>query len=247
MAVQLEFHYGEFEGPLELLLYLISKHKLNINDIEISALLEQYLDYIEQMRVADLEVASEFLKMAARLVYIKTVSLLPKQEEEGEQLRRELQGQLLEYSLCKQIAAEMTDMYLGNRVFVRPQAKVRCDTVYHGSHRPEELLAGYRVVAGKAARRLPPPAAAFSGIVSRRVVSVTSKIVYILKKLYRTGQVAYEEFFQAPDRSELIATFLAMLELMKSKRIVVSDDNTTVYFRRDKPEPDSGEPLKSSV
>ena len=78
-------------------------------------------------------------------------------------------------------------------------------------------------------------------------MSVTSKIVYILKKLYRTGQVAYEEFFQAPDRSELIATFLAMLELMKSKRIVVSDDNTTVYFRRDKPEPDSGEPLKSSV
>ena len=199
------------------------------------------------MRVADLEVASEFLEMAARLVYIKTVSLLPKQEEEGEQLRRELQGQLLEYSLCKQIAAEMTDMYLGNRVFVRPQAKVRCDTVYHGSHRPEELLAGYRVVAGKAARRLPPPAAAFSGIVSRRVVSVTSKIVYILKKLYRTGQVAYEEFFQAPDRSELVATFLAMLELMKSKRIVVSDDNTTVYFRRDKPEPDSGEPLESSV
>ena len=90
MAVQLEFHLGEFEGPLELLLFLISKHKLNINDIEISALLEQYLDYIERMQAADLEVASEFLEMAARLVYIKTVSLLPRQEEEGEQLRREL-------------------------------------------------------------------------------------------------------------------------------------------------------------
>ena len=57
MAVQLEFHLGEFDGPLELLLFLISKHKLNINDIEISALLEQYLDYIEQMQAADLEVA----------------------------------------------------------------------------------------------------------------------------------------------------------------------------------------------
>ena len=88
MAVQLEFHLGEFEGPLELLLFLISKHKLNINDIEISALLEQYLDYIERMQAADLEVASDFLEMAARLVYIKTVSLLPRQEEEGEQLRR---------------------------------------------------------------------------------------------------------------------------------------------------------------
>lgn len=235
MAVQLEFHLGEFDGPLELLLFLISKHKLNINDIEISALLEQYLDYIEQMQAADLEVASEFLEMAARLVYIKTVSLLPKQEEEGEQLRRELQGQLLEYSLCKQIAGEMTGMYLGSRVFVRPQARVRVDATYRGNHSPQELLAGYRIVAGKAARRLPPPAAAFSGIVSRRVVSVTSKIVYILKKLYRTGEVPYDEFFHAPDRSELVATFLAMLELMKSKRIVVSDDNTTVYFRRDIP------------
>ena len=123
--------------------------------------------------------------MAARLVYIKTVSLLPKQEEEGEQLRRELQGQLLEYSLCKQIAGEMAGMYLGSRVFVRPQARVRVDATYRGNHSPQELLAGYRIVAGKAARRLPPPAAAFSGIVSRRVVSVTSKIVYILKKLYR--------------------------------------------------------------
>ena len=235
MAVQLEFHLGEFEGPLELLLFLISKHKLNINDIEISALLEQYLDYIERMQAADLEVASEFLEMAARLVYIKTVSLLPRQEEEGEQLRRELQGQLLEYSLCKQIAGEMAEMYLGNRVFVRAPAKIRVDSVYRGNHRPEELL------AGKAARKLPPPAAAFSGIVNRRVVSVTSRIVYILKKLYRTGQVPYGEFFQATDRSELVATFLAMLELMKSKRIVVSDDNTTVFFRRDEVLPEETE------
>lgn len=241
MAVQLEFHLGEFEGPLELLLFLISKHKLNINDIEISALLEQYLDYIERMQAADLEVASEFLEMAARLVYIKTVSLLPRQEEEGEQLRRELQGQLLEYSLCKQIAGEMAEMYLGNRVFVRAPAKIRVDSVYRGNHRPEELLAGYRLVVGKAARKLPPPAAAFSGIVNRRVVSVTSRIVYILKKLYRTGQVPYGEFFQATDRSELVATFLAMLELMKSKRIVVSDDDTTVFFRRDEALPEETE------
>ena len=160
MAVQLEFRLGEFEGPLELLLYLISKHKLNINDIEISALLEQYLEYIEQMRVADLEVASEFLEMAARLVYIKTVSLLPRQEEEGEQLKRELQGQLLEYSLCKQIAGQMAEMYRGGRDFVRRQAQIHVDMTYRCSHRPEELLAAYRMVAGKAARRLPPPAAA---------------------------------------------------------------------------------------
>ena len=77
---KLNFKLEVFEGPLDLMLYLISKHKLNIYDISITALLEQYLDYIEQMKMADLEVASEFLAMAAHLVYIKTVSLLPKPE-----------------------------------------------------------------------------------------------------------------------------------------------------------------------
>ena len=81
---KLSFKVQEFEGPLDLLLHLIAKHKLNIYDIEISALLEQYLAYIEQMQRQDMEVASEFLEMAARLVHIKTVSLLPRHEEEQE-------------------------------------------------------------------------------------------------------------------------------------------------------------------
>ena len=222
---------GEFSGPLELLLFLIAKHKLDIYDIEISTLLKQYLDYIEGMQSADLEVASEFLEMAARLVYMKTVSLLPKPEE-GEKLKQELQGQLLEYSLCRQVAGEMAGMYLGSRIFVRFPVVAPVDLAYHGSHSPEELLAAYQLAVGKAKRRLPPPAAAFSGIVSRKFVSVTAKIIYVLKKLYRTGEVSYSEFFCVPDRSELVATFLAMLELMKSKRIKVSEDNKTVYFCR---------------
>ncbi len=237
MAVQLEFKIGDFEGPLDLLLFLISKHKMNINDIEISELLVQYLDAIEQMQSADLELKSEFLEMAARLVYIKTVSLLPKYEE-AEELKRELEGQLLEYKLCKEMAEKLADMAKLRHVFVRNQMKIKVDPTYEGNHAPDELVAAYLMVAGKAKRRLPPPASAFSGIVSRRVVSVTSKIVYVLRKLYKTGQMPYDEFFVVPDRSELVATFLAMLELMKSHRISVSDDNKTVYFHRDrKPKP----------
>ena len=237
---ELQFHVGDFDGPLDLLLHLIAKHKLNICDIEISALLEQYLDAIGQMQQSDLELASEFLEMAARLVYIKTASLLPRPEE-GEQLKAELQGQLLELTLCRQAAAELAQRYLGNRVFVRGPSALPADLTYRGVHSPEELLAAYRLAAGKAKRRLPPPAAAFSGIVSRRFVSVTTKIVYILKKLYRTGAVSYEEFFRASDRSELVATFLAMLELMKSRRITVSEDNKTVYFCRGTPAGGGGE------
>ena len=237
---ELQFHVGDFDGPLDLLLYLISKHKLNICDIEISALLTQYLDAIEQMQQSDLELESEFLEMAARLVYIKTSSLLPRPEE-GEKLKAELQGQLLELSLCRQVAGELAQRYLGSRIFVRGQAALPVDLVYRGSHSPAELPAPSRPAAGKAKRRLPPPAAAFSGIVSRKFVSVTTKIVYILKKLYRTGAVDYEEFFHASDRSELVATFLAMLELMKSRRITVSEDNKTVYFCRGTPAGGGGE------
>ena len=233
MAVQLEFKVGDFEGPLDLLLFLISKHKLNINDIEISELLTQYLDAIEQMQNADLELKSEFLEMAARLVYIKTVSLLPKHEEAAE-LKKELEGQLLEYQLCREIAEKLAIMVKENHVYVRVPMKIKLDPTYQGNHAPDELMAAYLMVVGKAKRRLPPPVSAFSGIVSRRVVSVTSKIVYVLKKLYRTGQMSYDEFFTVPDRSELVATFLAMLELMKSHRITVSEDNRTVYFQRDR-------------
>ena len=89
MTEQLSFKVAQVEGPLDLILQLISKHKLNIYDIEIAKLLEQYLDYVEQMQSQQLEVASEFLEMASRLVYIKSVSLLPKHEELEEQLKKE--------------------------------------------------------------------------------------------------------------------------------------------------------------
>ena len=101
MTEQLSFKVAQVEGPLDLILQLISKHKLNIYDIEIAKLLEQYLDYVEQMQSQQLEVASEFLEMASRLVYIKSVSLLPKHEELEEQLKKELTGQLIEYTLCR--------------------------------------------------------------------------------------------------------------------------------------------------
>ena len=97
------YRLDSFEGPLDLLLFLISKHKLNINDIKILLLLEQYLEYIDGIDEQDFEYAGEFLEMAARLILIKTLSLLPKHEEANE-MKRELQGRLIEYSLCKQAA-----------------------------------------------------------------------------------------------------------------------------------------------
>lgn len=233
---KITFKFNVFEGPLDLMLHLISKHQLNIHDIEISLLLTQYLSYIEEMRSADLEVASEFLIMAARLVYIKTVSLLPAHDE-GEALKRELEGQLLEYQLCKLVAQRMAQIYLGDAVFLRNPQKIPIDKTYSRTHSPEELLEAYISCIGRQKRKLPPPRAAFSGIVSRRIVSVESRIVFVLKKLYENEQVPYNEFFypepqEGFDRSEIVATFLAMLELIKSNRITVNEDNTMVIFNR---------------
>ena len=102
---KLSFKAGEVEGPLDLILTLISRHKLNIDDIEISTLVEQYTAAVREMEQADLEVGSEFIEMAARLVYIKTVELLPRHEKPAEDPRQELTGQLLEYQACRRAAA----------------------------------------------------------------------------------------------------------------------------------------------
>ena len=102
---QLQYKLSAFEGPLDLLLTLISKNKIDIYDISISELLDQYMEQINMMQENQMDIASEFLTMASRLVYIKSVMLLPKYEEEAEELKKELSGQLLEYAVCREMAA----------------------------------------------------------------------------------------------------------------------------------------------
>ena len=136
---ELSFKLEVFEGPLDLLLHLISKHKLNINDIPIVVLLEQYMEYIDKMSEQNMEIAGEFLEMAARLVYIKTLSLLPKHEE-AEELKKELQGRLIEYSLCKKAAELMRERYVGNVNAVRKPLAIEFDNTYSLIHDPAELI-----------------------------------------------------------------------------------------------------------
>ncbi len=229
----LQFQLDVFEGPLDLLLHLIRKHKLSIYDIEISLLLEQYLNYINEMQAQNLEVASSFLEMAARLVYIKTCSLLPKPEEE-KKLKAELTGQLLELDAIKRVAGVLKEQCRYGERYVREPMKVALSKEYRIQHDVQELLDAYDQMVIKIKRRLPPPESAFSGIVKHRVVSVASRVVYVLRRLYHSGEVPYQEFFRGGDCSEQVATFLAMLELIKSKRIRMSDDNQTVYFDRSK-------------
>ena len=220
---KLSYKLETFEGPLDLLLYLITKNKLDICDIQISELLDQYMEQINAMQEADMDIASEFLEMAARLVYMKTVSLLPKHEE-MEALRQELTGQLLEYQECKQVAAQLTER-LNYNIYVREPAEVEPDKSYKRHHDPREILAAYLSAAGRGKRVLPPSPQSFSGIVTHRIVSVTSQIVYVLRRLWKVKSIAYESLFvEKREKSDLVATFLAVLELVKGKRVRIEGE-----------------------
>ena len=220
----LSYKLDVFEGPLDLLLNLIAKNKLNIYDIPIAELLEQYMAQIHEMQAADMDVASEFLEMAARLVHIKSVSLLPKKEEEAA-LKQELTGQLLEYQQCKEAAMRLRERFSLDGI-VRAQADIPADLTYKRHHKPQELLSAYLSMLGK---KKPPepqkPEDTISKLITRRVVSVASQIVFVLRSLWKKRHVSLEELFRGKnDPSERVAAFLAVLELVKDKRLRVDGD-----------------------
>jgi len=213
-----------FEGPMDLLLHLISKHKLNINDIPIVELVNQYLDYVKQMEEENFEIAGDFLEMAARLIYIKTVSLLPRHEE-AETLKRELTGELIEYRDCKLMADKLSKRTDGFNRYVRDPQGGWVNYDYERFHEGEELLNAYINVAGKAQRRLPPPMDSFKVIVAKRFVNVASKVRTVMRKLWSGKKVKFLNLFEgAQSKSDLVATFLAVLELAKTKKISIEGD-----------------------
>lgn len=220
----LSYKLDVFEGPLDLLLNLIAKNKLNIYDIPIAELLEQYMAQIHEMQAADMDVASEFLEMAARLVHIKSVSLLPKKEEEAA-LKQELTGQLLEYQQCKEAAMRLRERFSLDGI-VRAQADIPADLTYKRHHKPQELLSACLSMLGK---KKPPepqkPEDTISKLITRRVVSVASQIVFVLRSLWKKRHVSLKELFRGKnDPSERVAAFLAVLELVKDKRLRVDGD-----------------------
>lgn len=236
---QILFRLDVFEGPLDLLLKLISKHKLNIYDIEISELLKQYLNYIENdEQNFDLETAGEFLEMAAKLIYIKTASLLPKPEaDEAVRLKKELEGNLIEYSVCKTASETLSKMYKGDDIFVRKPMKIELKLKYkiNQIYMPDKLAVVYLNISRS--EKINPENEKkiienrINSAVKKKVASVISKVIFVLRKLYKNDKIYMNTLYDGiNDRSERVATFLAVLELTKNGRIKISDDNTELYF-----------------
>ncbi len=221
---QIQYKLEVFEGPMDLLLQLISKKKVSINDVPIMEIIEQYLDYVCAVQEEDLEIASEFLEMAARLIYIKTLSLLPVHEE-AERLVEELRGELIEYQDCKLVAGKLRETSDGFDYMTREEEEIEVDKTYTRIHEPAEIFRAYIAAVGKGLRRLPPPVESFKGIVAHKIVSVTSRVDAIIKKFSKSERHKFSTFFEKSEsRSEMVATFLALLAMIKAKRVYIDGD-----------------------
>lgn len=234
---KLSFKLPVFEGPLDALLYLISKNKLNIYDIPIAELLDQYMDYLAAMSEMDLEITSDFLEMASRLVQIKSAMLLPK-DETGKSQRDELIATLIEYKTCKAMAEALKAQGDGFERFVRQPEPIEVDETYKNTHDVKDLYEAYVSLGSRIKRKRPPTPEAFKGVVGKPIISVMSRIVHIVKRLIKSGKRGfYSMFDDVTGRSEAVATFLAILELVKSKKIVIDDDEeSTVRIIRHRSE-----------
>lgn len=227
----LSFHLDIFEGPLDLLLALIAKNKVNIYDIPIALILEQYMEYIHQMDLFNLEVASEFIVMAAQLMVIKSRLLLPKAEEAEEDPRRELVDLLLEYKRAKQTAEVLhgLEFTYGGR-FEKPPCELPAEPAekeYKLTHALSVLTDAYRRVYERSMERMEAErnvGRLDTLLRTTRHVSVNEKILHVMKKLARAGHCEFSGLFEhAESRNEIVATFLAVLELIKGRRILVEN------------------------
>lgn len=223
---ELNFKLDVYEGPLDVLLMLIQKHKLNIQDIEISVLLDQFLLYLERMSEADIDITADFLEMAARLILIKSAALLPK--EQAQEMKRELEGALIELALCKTMAERLKRRWLGGDIFVREPMEMEIDAQYHRTHQPEELLLAYSALSDRNKRRASYTPRSIKPIVAKSYVTVFTGVMTVLKALHGRKSVAMEELYRGQPRSNTVAMFLAILELSKSGRVLISEDGGSI-------------------
>lgn len=223
----MEFHLDHFEGPLDLLLHLIAKNKVSIYDIPISQILEQYMEVLNTARDMDMDVAGDFVAMAAQLVYIKSKMLLPRYEEdEDEDPRATLVEMLLEYQRLKEVTPYFKNRgEIGRDIYVKNPEQLKGAPPREYRHSVNDLLRAANNMLQKAQRRMPPSANAFSGIVGREQVPVSTRITVILKRFLKSARLKFARLFDdAQSRSEIVATFLAVLELSKTHRVMLEGD-----------------------
>ena len=232
----------DFEGPLDVIFLLLSKNKIEIQDISISLICDQYVAWLEQRQKMDLEVASEFVIMASHLVYLKTRMLLSIEDEEAKSEMDALLQSLEErrrsenYVRVKALARRLEPMgEFGRNIMTRNPEPVKRGKVFEYSHQPADLVLAMAEIQNRAERKLPPPRAAFREIVQHEPYPVESKARDILQKLKEGGITRFLLLFRGSrSRSEVVATFLAVLELCKARVLHLAGSETDCIVRQER-------------
>ena len=228
----------DFEGPLTLILQLLSKNKVEIKDIKISLILEQYLEYLDRMAELDLDIASEFVAMASHLTYIKTKTLLFGGEEisELEQLISSLEelkrGDA--YLQIKSMAGILSEMYhTGAAMMEGPPEYLPQNNEYKYEHSIEDIIKAINAIIGREdaiVRSLNPEEAVYP---RESAYSITEKAQQVIDKLKSLGGMRVSVLFgESRSRTELVATLIALLELCRVGRVLISgegDDMSITY------------------
>lgn len=226
-----------FEGPLDLLLHLIEKNKVNIYDIPIATITEQYLEYVSNMETEDLNIVSEFLVMAATLIDIKARMLLPKEvNEDGEEEdpRAELVARLLEYKYYKYMSLELKDREVGaDRLFYKDSTLPPEVAKYEPPVDLDKLLDGltlaklqeiFRQVTKRKSDRIDPIRSSF-GNIRKESVSLEDKILSVMSYARQHRKFSFRKMLERQtDKVEVVVTFLALLELMKIGKIRLTQE-----------------------
>ena len=223
----------DFEGPLDVIFLLLSKNKIEIQDVSIAAILEQYLAYLDEMKRLDMEIASEFISMASHLMLIKTKMLLSAAEAAEAESELELLRQSLidrqRRDAMEQIRSAILELEpmndVGRCVFTKEPEPLRKDLTYRYQHEPSDLLRALDEISERNQRRLPPPTVNFKGIVGKEPYPVARKAGEVVRSLILRGVERLKNLFKGNrSRSEIVATFLAILDLCKTNSVTLEDD-----------------------
>lgn len=224
IAVRLEV----FEGPLDLLLHLIREDKLDIHDIPIARITEQYLAYLDAMKALNLDVAGEFLVMAATLLYIKSKSLLPRTgeelepEEDPETMRAELSRRLIEYQKFKEAAARLAERpILGRDVFARdfPGVEIPGEEVVITELSVADLITAFKDVLDRM-----PKDEAHQVFVDR--LTIADAIAFLLDRIREEGSIRFDRLIEEfQTKNEILSFFLGILELVRLRTVKVYQAN----------------------
>lgn len=224
----LTYKLETFEGPLDLLLSLIHKNKVNIEDIPIVLIFDQYMEYICEAEQMDMELASEFIVMASELMLIKSKMLLPRVNEEEEDPRRQLADALIKYQQAKAAALVLTPMYAAySGRMVKDTDEISVDKTFVAEQDVEQLclaarrIMDYNAIAERAKSKEP-----FSPMISKPVVPVEIKIMGILDHLEKKKKASLEALLMdSVSLPDMIAIFIGVLELIKTRKInIINSD-----------------------